>query len=281
MFDQAQKLRDYYNSPVSKKANNNRQLISITSGKGGTGKTFAAFYLSQFLAKQGYKTLLVEFDFNLGSLSYHLNINPDATICDLFSGSALFDETIVEVENNYSIIFGDNGKLNFPENKVAHIRNFFGYLNNKTNNYDYIILDNGAGISNEIFETIKHSTMNLIVTTPDPVAVMDAYVILKLMTKNSIDIHKGIIINKCKNPEEGKTAFENLSKASKHFLKEDINFVGSISNFDLTNSLQLISSSNFNDTPNRKLFSEFELISHAISKIGQVANNHQPNFIQP
>lgn len=280
MFDQAQKLRDYYNSPVLKKADKNRQIISITSGKGGTGKTFAAFYLSQFLAKQGYKTLLVEFDFNLGSLSYHLNTNPDATICDLFSGSALFDETIVEVENNFSIILGDNGKLNFPENKVAHIRNFFGYLNNKASDYDYVILDNGAGISNEIFETIKHSTINLIVTTPDPVAVMDAYVVLKLMTKNSIDVYKGILINKCKTLEDGKTAFENLSKASHHFLKEDIFFAGSISNSNSADSLQLISSAGFAETSNQKLFNEFESTSQTICKIGQVANNHQPKFIQ-
>ena len=274
MLDQAYKLREYYNSPKAGEQTA-QEIISVTSGKGGTGKSVTAFYLAQMLANKGYKTLLVEFDFNLGSLEYHLNISPRATIYDLFSGTALFEEALTEISPNFHVIFGDNGKLNFPENRISHIQNFFVALKNKATDYDFVIIDNGAGISNEIFETIKNSTLNLIVTLQDPVAVMDAYVLIKLMAKNSIKCKKGIIINKCSSATEGEVAFQNLHKATKHFFKEEIHLIGLIPENDFCKSINMLDEHLISRSKTHPVITEITSAALKISTIAQLANNHQ------
>lgn len=271
IIDQAYKLRNYY-APSSIKGSK-QLIISIISGKGGTGKSFLAFYLSQVLAMNGYKTLLVEFDFNLGSLAFMLGANPDVTIGDFFSGSALFEELPVEIDDNFFLIFGDSGKLNFPENRITHIRNFFHVLQTRANNFDFIILDNGAGISKEIFETLKHSSLNLIVTLTEPIAIMDAYVIIKLMIKNSPPIEKGLIINKCKSHSEGETAFENLNKAANHFFKEKLNLFGIVSENSCMGAIQLLNKNQSKLDEKHQVVSELNSTASAIIKFAQLANS--------
>lgn len=272
MNDQAFKLREYYRTSSD---DNKPKIISVTSGKGGTGKTFFSFYLSQILAAQGFKTLLVEFDFNLGSLAYHLDQSVENTLGDFFLGSIFIDELPVKINENFSIIFGDNGKLNFPENLNSQIENFLRKLNNTSKEYDFILLDNGAGIGSHIFETLKHSSMNLIVSLPDPVAIMDAYVVIKLMTKNSLTQQKGIILNKCNSPEEGKTAFENLNRASQHFFKKRLNLVGIFPDDRDFQELKLLDNVDSKIDNSTSLISELNRAATRITTIEQMANNHQ------
>lgn len=272
MIDQAYKLREYYHSSSQAEKQN---IISVTSGKGGTGKTFFSFYLSQFLAAQGYKTLLVEFDFNLGSLAYHLDYETKNTIGDFFLGSILFDELPVEIQENFSIIFGDSGKINYPENLSSQVEKFLQKLTTVNDKYDFIILDNGAGIGAHIFEALKYSAMNLIVTLPDPVSIMDAYVVIKLMAKNSINISKGIIINKCESQDEGQTAFNNLNSAAKHFFKKELNLVGIFTENKDFQNLSIHNSSFETAGQNSKFISELTRSAQRITTIVQMANNHQ------
>lgn len=272
MIDQAYKLREYYHSSSLAKKQN---IISVTSGKGGTGKTFFSFYLSQFLAAQGYKTLLVEFDFNLGSLAYHLDYETNNTIGDFFLGSILFDELPVEIQENFSIIFGDSGKINYPENLSSQVEKLLQKLLTINEKYDFIILDNGAGIGSHIFESLKYSAMNLIVTLPDPVSIMDAYVVIKLMAKNSINIPKGIIINKCESQDEGQTAFNNLKSAAQHFFNEELNLVGIFTENKDFQNLSLHSTTLKTTSQNSKFLSELTRSAKRITTIAQLANNHQ------
>ncbi len=272
MIDQAYKLREYYHSSSLAEKQN---IISVTSGKGGTGKTFFSFYLSQFLAAQGYKTLLVEFDFNLGSLAYHLDYETNNTIGDFFLGSILFDELPVEIQENFSIIFGDSGKINYPENLSSQVEKFLQKLLTINEKYDFIILDNGAGIGSHIFESLKYSAMNLIVTLPDPVSIMDAYVVIKLMAKNSINIPKGIIINKCESQDEGQTAFNNLNSAAQHFFNEELNLVGIFTENKDFQNLSLHSTTLKTTSQNSKFLSELTRSAKRITTIAQLANNHQ------
>lgn len=273
MIDQAFKLREYYQSSANQ---NKPQIISVTSGKGGTGKTFFSFYLSQILAAQGFKTLLVEFDFNLGSLAYHLDQSTDNTLGNFFLGSVLFEELPTEINENFSIVFGDNGKLNFPENLMSQIENFLKKLSNTSSQYDFILLDNGAGIGQHIFETLKYSSMNLIVTLSDPVAIMDAYVIIKLMAKNSLNQKKGIIVNKSTSSDEGQIAFKNLNNASQHFFKQKLNLIGIFPEDRTFQNLQLFENSFLDQEKRPPIISELNKAATRITTIGQMANIHQP-----
>lgn len=274
MFDQAQKLRELTGVPV-KKQEFSTPIISVTSGKGGTGKSLVSFYLSQFLAAQGFKTLLIESDFNLSALSVHLNIKPCATVFDLFTGSALFEEVQTEVSDNLSIIFGDNGKLDFPDNRMGHIRNMFNLIYDRAQEYDIIIIDNGAGIGNEVMEIIRNSTMNLIITLPDTVAIMDAYVVVKMMLKNSITIPMGIIINKCTSEKEGVEAFENLNSASSHFFDKQLELIGTIEENRQFKDVQLLNLDPSKTLPNQAVFNMINSAASRLASFTHLANNRQ------
>lgn len=274
MIDQAERLREIQNRNQTGVVSNSN-IISVTSGKGGTGKSFIAFYLSQFLALNGNKTLLVEFDHNLASLAYHLNIEPENTLLDIFHGTVLFDELPVEINEKLHIAFGDSGRLHYPQNKISYIQNFFRILRKHSSSYDYIIIDNGAGINNEIFETIRLSDLNLVVTLPDPVAVMDAYVLIKLMIKNSLQTGKGIIINKCGSTEEGKTTFDNLNKASINFFNEELNLMGIIDKYEILQNLRILDQTELKGSDYPRIIEQFESLSKALIKFKQLANNHQ------
>ena len=273
MFDQAQKLRELTSQTV-KRDKFSTPVISVSSGKGGTGKSFISFYLSQFLAEQGYKTLLIECDFNLSALSIHLNLNPEATIYDLFLGQSLFNEIPVEVGDNLKIIFGDNGKLNFPENRIGHIRNLFNILYERIDDYDFVILDNGAGIGPEVMEVLKNSTMNLLVSLPDTVSIMDAYVVVKMMIKNSIDIPQGVIVNRCRNFNEGSAAFENLNSATSHFFKKEMNLIGVVEESSDFRNFQLFGNTSQNYLQKHPFLNGIKASAEKLTAFNQLANNH-------
>ena len=271
-MDQAFKLRELRNKPVPESGKG--KIISVTSGKGGTGKSFVSFNLALAFSRKGNKTLLVEFDHNLSSLSYQLGVEPETTIYDVFRGTALFEDLPCKISENLFVAFGENGKLNYPENLVTHIKNFFARLYGKTNDYDYIIIDNGAGISPEIFETIRHSSMNLIVTQPDAVSVMDAYVLIKLMKKNSLNIPVGISINKCGNIEQGKEAFENLNKATDHFFGEKVELCGILPEDRKAAELMISVTGGFGELMKTNFFGKIEEVADGIHNFRQLANIH-------
>lgn len=275
MIDQAYKLREYCKTKISDEKSDTK-IISITSGKGGTGKSYIAFYMAQLLALHGYKSLLVEFDFNLGSLALHLGFNPKNTLSDFFETKILFEELYEPISENFFVILGDNGKLNFPQNNVSNVQNFFSSINKKADQFDIIILDNSAGISHEIFETIRLSSYNLLVTLPDPVAIMDAYVIMKLMTKNSINTSTGVIINKCKTHSDGNTAFENLNKAASHFLNTEMDLIGIVPEDYNFSRLKLLDKSVMNNSLNTPILTGLTKSALSIASINQMANNNQP-----
>lgn len=276
MIDQAYRLRGLINEPVSFK-NEDMEIISITSGKGGTGKSFLAFYISQTLASRGFKTLLVEFDFNLGGLSFHLDLPEHPTLYDFFRGKILFDELPLKLNENFSIILNANGKLDFPQNLSTPIKNFFSALRLKHENYDYVIIDNGAGIGGEIYETLKYSSLNLIVTQPDHIAVMDAYVMIKLSMKNSNSLQNGVIINRCASSKEGLEAYENLNKAVTHFFNQHVELIGTVNEYPSCRQIEIIGKSNGKPNSNSPLLKEIELTVDSLITFNQLANSRHSN----
>ena len=212
------------------KKNGNAKTFVFTSGKGGTGKTFLSLNIAHALSRK-YKILFIDFDQNLSNANIMFNEIPEKTVFDFFSGKNLLNETIVEYEPNLKFIFGDSGKLSYPRLRNESIIFFFNQLQKIQEEYDFIFIDTGSGAREEILSVLTRVDMNIIVTTPEPTAVMDAYVILKLLNSHKYNGEKVILINKCNNDEEGRTAFNNLTSAAGQFLHEKINLIGTI-NFD-------------------------------------------------
>ncbi len=229
MIGQAERLVELQNLALNKNESSSQKVFAFSSGKGGTGKTFLSLNLAYTIAKQNKKVLIIDLDANLSNANILLDVVASKTIYNFFAGIDSLENLITEVENNFHFIFGDSGKANYPVSTPAIVNRFFSQIRILEENYDYIFLDLGAGADDFIFSFLIRSDFNIVVTTPEPTSVMDAYVVLKLLKFHKYAGHKFVVINKCKSETEGENTLNNLDSASAHFLKEKINCLGFIS----------------------------------------------------
>lgn len=235
MKGQAESLIQIQSSLRSKEILLEKNIITFSSGKGGTGKTFLAMNLAFALSELKKKVLLIDLDFNLGNAHLLLNLAPEKSIGHFFSQRELFNNIITEYSDNLHFIFGDSG-MEYP---AADFDRLFLKINEISNSYDLVLIDSGAGVNNAVLQTILRSYSNCIVTTPETTAVMDAYVLLKLLIKNNFQGRNLVVINKCLSAENGHDAFRNLDTAAGHFLNNKLHLVGTVPfDVDVARSVQ-------------------------------------------
>lgn len=205
------------------------KIISICSGKGGTGKSFFAANFAYALAKSGKKVLLIDFDLNFSNLNILLNKTTNDFLSEFFEKSKSLEELIFSYTNNLHIVFGDSGMEDHPHINNDEIDFLFLALDRLGSKYDYIILDSAAGANDVTLYQLSKSNINILLTSPEPTAIMDAYAVMKLLKKHESESNECVVVNKCASSEEAKNSFANLSAASKHFLSIEPNFLGGIS----------------------------------------------------
>ncbi|MBI2416462.1 MAG: P-loop NTPase [Ignavibacteriales bacterium] len=198
-------------------------VIGFFSGKGGTGKTFLAQQAAYAFAQQGVPTLLIDADFQNPNLHIMNNTYPVKTIADVLQGKALLREIVEKVTKNMYCAYGSmEGQADIGEAEISRLLNSARKL---TDVIKAIIIDSSAGISEAV---IAQTTLQVIVTNPEPTSVMDAYVVAKAIAQIEQAGKRVVIINKCHSFEEGNKAFANLNKAMQHFLHETIPLAGLI-----------------------------------------------------
>lgn len=258
-------------------------LISILSGKGGTGKTFVSTNLAYAASKKNRKVLLIDFDSNLSNIQLLINAKFDRTLYEYFTNTNSLKEVITNQNKFLDIIFGDSGRLDYPKLDKSSLQFFLEDLKSLSNEYDFIIIDLGSGASEEILYLARNSSLNLLVTNPEPTAIIDAYVMIKLLKNENFIGSIKIIMNKCLSQEEGVSSYANLKTAVDHFLQADISLAFSLlQDSDVHQSIvnQKLYLENSSDSPNAKALNQF---SSEIIKFDQVLNINQSrlNQIQP
>jgi flagellar biosynthesis protein FlhG len=228
MIGQAERLINLKNLEKVRPDLHDYKIISFTSGKGGTGKTFISLSVAYSLSKQNKRVLFIDLDFNFANANILLNIIPKLTINNFFRGNRLLNEVITEYDTGFHLIFGESGGLNYEDSalKEDQVSALFNQLNRLKQNYDFIIIDTPSGGQKGLISLLALSDICVIVASPEPTAVMDAYVMIKLLHKENCGPEKLIAINKCTDEEEALNAFNNIKSASEHFLKEKVEFLG-------------------------------------------------------
>jgi len=181
------------------------RITAITSGKGGVGKTFLSANLAAALARQGERVLVLDADLGLANLDVVLNLFPKITLHDVFTGKNTLDEAIVPAPGGFYVLLAGSGMVEYsrltPEvrdllvDTVAKVRPQF----------DRILLDTGAGISDVVLYTVSLADEVLVVTTPEPTALTDAYATIKVLatTQGRRDIR--LLVNQVTRPGDGRT----------------------------------------------------------------------------
>lgn len=250
------------------------KIVSICSGKGGTGKTFFAANFAYQLSRVGKKVLLIDLDLNFSNLNILLNHASEDVISEFFEQRKSLSEIVSSYDKNLDLIYGDSGREDYPRISKEVLEYLFISLNRISDNYDYIILDTSAGAAELTLYQLIRSDFNIIVTSPEPTAVMDAYVIIKLLSSANYSGEKLVVVNKCSDIEEAKASFSNLSIASKHFLGDEPSYLGMLS-FDSAVYKSIVQQELLVETAPQSLpAKELSGIVNRFVSFTQVANNN-------
>lgn len=227
MLDQAESLRRLANSESLFSERNKTKIITITSGKGGVGKSNFVVNLAINLVKNGKRVLIFDADIGMGNDDVLMGIYPKYSVLDLINGSLAIEDIIVEGPEGIKLLPGGSG-LNNIEDLEQTQRELFLRKIEMLEGFDYIFIDTGAGISRNVLAFISCSDEVILVTTPEPTSLTDGYSLLKAVNHFKIKTKANIVVNKVLEKKEGEKTFLKLKTAVNRFLALDINYLGYI-----------------------------------------------------
>lgn len=202
------------------------RIISVTSGKGGVGKTSLSVNLAAHLSKQGTKILLIDADLGLSNVEIMLGVTPSYTLKDVIKHGKDIEDVIINGPYNLDFISGGNGFLELAELSEIEREEILIKIHKLEELYDIIIIDTGAGISKNVTAFLTISDEIIVITTSEPTALTDAYSIMKVISEEKLKQKIGLIINRVKTKSEFQQASNILISAAKKFLGEEIKSLG-------------------------------------------------------
>ncbi|EDS77858.1 MinD/ParA family protein [Clostridium massiliodielmoense] len=233
MLDQAERLRALARNNQSSGddiqiENTGTKIITITSGKGGVGKSNFVVNLGIVLQKMGKNVLILDADVGMGNDDILMGFLPKYNIYDVILQHKELEEVLIQGPYGMKLLPAGTG-LNKLDEMDESIRTLFLNKLDKLNDLDFILMDTGAGINRNVLAFIECSEELIILTTPEPTSLTDAYSLMKAAVHFKIKDNAKIVINKVLNYDEGKRTFDKFNNASKRFLNIELEHLGNIS----------------------------------------------------
>jgi len=229
MNDQAAVLRE----KVLKKHQNslrNCKTIAVLSGKGGVGKSNLSLNLSLALTKKKQRVLLFDMDIGMGNIDILIGQTASYTMVDLLEKKLSIQQIIKKGPQDLAYVAGGTGISSVFEWSPSDLAHLIQELNSLTNQYDYMIFDMGAGMSESVLKFLKAVDEMIVVTTPEPTSITDAYAAIKLAASYSVSATVRLIINKTLSDKEGNETYERFNRAVQQFLNISISLLGIVPN---------------------------------------------------
>lgn len=228
MVDQAKQLRDKVMQKKSKKERRQTRTLAVTSGKGGVGKSNFALNFALGLVEQNKKVLIFDVDLGFANIDVLLGRSPKESIATMLEKDLKIWDVIEEGPNGLLFISGGSGFNELFQMDELKLNKFFKELSEIQGLVDYIILDTGAGLSYENLRFILAADDVILVTTPEPTSITDAYSVVKMVHAKNRNVHMKLVINQCTNEKEGAETAENFKKVTEQFLEKQVGTLGFI-----------------------------------------------------
>lgn len=230
-MDQAQNLRNIIKMQNQKMIQNAR-VISVTSGKGGVGKSNTSVNIALQFQRQGKRVIIFDADFGLANIEVMFGIIPKYNLGDLMFKGKELKEIITPGPEGVGFISGGSGIAKLVNLDKEQIKRLVGKLSELDELADVIIIDTGAGISSSVMEFLVASPETILVTTPEPASITDSYALLKALSMNEDyspeKCRVKLIANRVGKKEEGQNLYEKLSAVSSRFLNIELEYLGAI-----------------------------------------------------
>jgi len=236
MKDQANRLREIafkvrqqIEAEMTKVEKQTRVMV-ISSGKGGVGKSVLALNISLKLCSKGYKVVLLDADLGLANIDIMLGLVPKYNLYHVIQGEKSLREIIISGPEGLKIIPGGSGIKELANLTKGELKRILIELGKLDGEYDYLMIDTGAGISKSVITFLAAADDVIIITTPEPTSMADAYSVIKSLNKNTFHGKIYLVVNRVSDRTEGILVAEKFKLVCKRFLSLDIEFLGHVVN---------------------------------------------------
>ncbi|MGO9313755.1 MAG: MinD/ParA family protein [Syntrophobacteraceae bacterium] len=250
------------------------RVMSVSSGKGGVGKSNVVINLSVAFDRLGLRTLIMDADLGLANIDVLLGLTPKYNMSHVLSGQKRLDEVLVDGPGRVKIMPASSGVQELTRLTDEQKLLFLELLDELETDIDVLLIDTGAGISDTVLYFNLAAHERIIVVTPEPTSLTDAYALIKVLYSKHGERNFRILVNSAANEPNGKSIFAKLSKVADHFLDGlSLDYLGTIPH-DIS-----VTKSVMKQRPVLEVFPETPA-SKAFMRIAETIRNNRPNANQ-
>lgn len=198
------------------------RITAVTSGKGGVGKTFVTANLAAALARRGERVLVLDADLGLANIDVVLNLYSRLTLHDVFTGRTPLDDAILPAPGGFSVLLAGSGLVEYSRMTPEVRDKLLEVIGRVRPRYDHILLDTGAGISDVVLFTVSLADEVLIVATPEPTSLADAYATVKVLAATQTSRPMRLLVNQTQKSGEGRAVRTQLQQVVDRFVNANL-----------------------------------------------------------
>ena len=208
--------------------NNPVQVIAVTGGKGGVGKSNVSVNLGIALSEMGHKVVILDADLGLANIDVLLGLTANRTIENVLQGECSLKEILVKGPGGISIVPASSGTQRLSQLNSMEHAGLIQAFSDLGDDIDVLIIDTAAGISDTVMSFVRASQEVLMVVTDEPTSITDAYAQMKLLNRDYGIFRFRIVANMVRTPQEGHALFAKLTKVTDRFLDVAVQYAGSV-----------------------------------------------------
>jgi len=203
-------------------------ILAVTSGKGGVGKTFLSANLAAALTARGERVLVLDADLGLANLDVVLNLQPKLTLHDVFTGACELEQAILPAPGGFSVLLAGSGLVEYSRLTPQVREQLVEIIAELAPRFDRILLDTGAGISDVVLHAISLADEVLVVTTPEPTSMTDAYATIKVLAAQQQRRAIRLVVNQVSIAGEGRAICRQLQLVIDRFVVPQLEGSGTL-----------------------------------------------------
>jgi flagellar biosynthesis protein FlhG len=204
------------------------QVIAVTGGKGGVGKTSVSVNLSIAMASVGRRVMLLDGDLGLANVDVFLGLSPRYTMAHVLSGERTLEEIILESPHGIQVVPGASGVAELANLTAADHLGLVQAFSALSTSLDALVVDTSAGIAHSVVQFSQAAQHVLLVVCDEPASMTDAYALVKVLSRNHGISRFRVVANMTRSPGEGQELFRKLERVTSRFLDVTLDFVGEI-----------------------------------------------------
>jgi flagellar biosynthesis protein FlhG len=202
------------------------RTIAVTSGKGGVGKTNIAANLAMIFRRYKKRVLLIDLDLGLANIDILLGLRPEYTLQDVIEGRKQMKDIILHGPDGIKFVPASSGIEELTSLSEKQMEMLFKGFCDLDEELDIVIVDTGAGISSNVLSFVLASNEILLITTPEPTAITDAYAMIKALSRKRKDLNIKLLVNLAGSREEAELTMKRISSVTLRFLNVNVQYLG-------------------------------------------------------